>query len=182
MKFSIYILLFVVILLFLCTTSIRANGIAYKQYEKELILLVDDFLLTVRHSKNYEKRKEEARKNIPLVIKYCKQYKLDPLLHGLVLREEAGWKPHAKGKKGEHGIGQVMPGKFYEGIDLTTIEGQIEGSAKRLRYAFDQCGGDLYKALTHYGCGHCISSSERTKRKMKYRKEEYEKLVKKYRG
>jgi hypothetical protein len=169
----------VALLLFLATLSLRANE--KPNYEKELTALIEDFLSSVRYSRDYKKRKKEAFENIPLVIKYCEQYRIDPLLQGINFAFEASWKNHAKGKDGEKGIGQTMPGKFYRGIDLKTIEGQIEGSTKRLRYALDQCDGNLRKALTHYVCGHCVSKSERTQRKIKLRHLLYEDAVNYYR-
>ena len=122
----------------------------------------------------------KALEAIPYVMQHSATYKMDPLLVACIISLESSWRPRL-GALDEVGYMQVMPGKWSRQFDLTTPSGQIEAGVYRLRMAFDKCGS-LERALTHYGSGRCHSKSERTQKKMKYRKNYYTRMHRKFRG
>jgi hypothetical protein len=142
---------------------------------KTLVAYVDWFHRSVQAS-----RSQTAKELIPTVITYAKKYNLDPLLVACLISFESSWRSRA-GALNEIGYMQIMPGKWSEQFELTTQRGQIEAGAYRLRLAFIKCRS-LEGALTHYACGRCVSKSERTKRKIQYRKKYYERMVKRFKN
>lgn len=151
--------------------------ILHPYYEHELTDYVNWFH---RHMKpQYAKN---ARKIIPPTVKYAQKHGVDPLLLGCLFSFESSWR-NFEGIRGELGPGNVMPGKWIKqlGLELKTLDGQIEAAAVILAKSFEDCGGNLQRAITYYACGKCVSQSPVTKRKMRYRVEYYKRTVKKFR-
>ncbi len=171
---------------FLIPQSIRADETA-----NQLKAYVDDFLSTVCKMRGFEKRKQQAYSNIPIIIRLCKKWSddrivIDPFMVAIIARYEASFKNRKKGsiiqgKRGELGIMQVMPDKITKKYDLNTPEGQLEAGIEKLRIAHEKCGKDPERVFTHYATGYtCKSKSEITQRKMKSRAKHYMKIIKKY--
>ena len=125
-------------------------------------------------------RSEMAKEVVPTVVKYSHEYAVDPLLVACLISWESSWRPRP-GALGERGPMQVMPGKWSLRFDLDTLDGQMEAGIARLSLAFEKCG-TLERALTHYASGSCVSKSERTQRKIRYRVRYYQKVNEKFRG
>lgn len=122
---------------------------------------------------------ERAKKLIPPLIEYANQYGVDPLDLACIFSLESSWR-NFEGDLGEKGPGQVMPSKELAQFDLTTLDGQIEAACWRWARALEKCA-TLEQALTHYACGSCVSTSKRTKNKMKYRKRYCTRISKQFR-
>ncbi len=74
---------------------------------KILSIILILFLLIV--SVNMFINIKRALKYYPTIEKYCKRYKVDPLLAVSVIKAESNFNPTAKSKKGAMGLMQIMP-------------------------------------------------------------------------
>jgi len=144
--------------------------------ELELIEFVDDFLYTVRLMPSFEKRRADALANISIILKYCDQYQIDPLLVAVIMRFESSWKTTAVGKLGELGVMQTMP-RLFKKFDLNTADGQIHAGVSHLRASLNACGGDLEQGLNYYGANRC----KPILRFVRWRLGAYKRAVRKYR-
>lgn len=145
--------------------------------EVELMEFIDDFLHTVRLMPSFEKRRADALSCIPIILKYCDRYDVDPLLVAVIMRFESSWKPAAVGKLGELGVMQTMPRLFRE-FDLNTTDGQIHAGVSHLRASLDACGGNIEQGINYYGANRC----KPILRFVKWRFGAYKRAKEKYRG
>jgi len=142
------------IIMFLAQTPAPQADTDSDAYQVELEAYVSTFLHTVRLMRSYEQRKADALGTIPLIIKFCDQYDIDPLLVAVVMTFESSWRPNVTGSRGELGVMQTMP-RHFRSFDLSTPEGQIHAGVSHLRASLDACGGDLEQGLNYYGSGRC---------------------------
>lgn len=152
----------------------KASGLEQSDYTKEeghriIASYIDWFHTNVNPS-----RSESAKEIIPYILRYSEQYKVDPLLVACLISLESSWRPR-DGTKGEAGYMQVMRNKWSRKFDLDTPDGQVHAGIARLALAFEECV-TVAKALTHYGSGGCVSQSERTHKKIRYRVWYYKKM------
>lgn len=146
------------------------------QYETELTQYATNFLHTVRLTRGYGGRLAIANAMIPIVVKYCIQYDVDPLIAAVVMHKESSWGWKMRGALGEVGPMHVMP-KYFKQFDLTTLDGQIEAGVSHLAVSRDTCGGNIAKIFQYYGSNRCgpISGFARHRQRVYYR------AVKRYR-
>jgi len=131
---------------------------------------------------------ERAKRLIPNLLEHSSDYQVDPLLMGCIFSFESSWR-NFKGRAGEMGPGHVMPeGKGLtwrmigdEKIDLTTLEGQIQGACAHMRVSMDTCR-TMEGVFSHYAGAGCKSSKQEVRKKMKRRARYYRKMVKLFRG
>jgi len=85
----------------------------------------------------------------------AEKYNLPPALILGVIKQESGFKQHAKSWCGAQGYMQLMPGTAKQlGVtDAYNLEQNIEGGSKYLRMMLDEFGGNLKKAVAAYNCG-----------------------------
>jgi hypothetical protein len=147
------------------------------QYTTELTQHAEDFLHDVRLTRGYASRLAVAHKIIPIVIKHCLKYDVDPLMVAVVMQKESSWGKNLKGDLGEVGPMHVMP-RYFKQFDLTTLDSQIEAGVSHLAVSRDKCGGNVAKTFQYYGSNRCgpISWFARHRQRVYYR------AVKKYRG
>ena len=101
---------------------------------------------------------EEAKTKDPELAKQieekAKKYKLDPRLFALLVKNESGFNKDAVSSAGAIGLTQLMPDTAAElGVDVSTIDGQLEGGAKYLAKQMERFGGDWAKAVAAYNAG-----------------------------
>ena len=91
---------------------------------------VVDWMEPIKNTKQYEKRLNDAVSYIPIIIKYSKQYEIDPFLATYILARESSFKMHGIGKaKGEKGLMQVH-GLAAKNQNLKTADGQIKAGIR----------------------------------------------------
>jgi hypothetical protein len=132
------------------------------------------------HRNVKQSRTEKALEALPAVLKYSEQYNVDPLLVACIISFESSWRPRPGGLA-EIGYMQIHPRWWPKGFDRETMEGQIGAGAWRLRAAFDKCPS-VERALTHYASGSCTPRTETTKKKIRYRKNYYMRMVERFRN
>jgi hypothetical protein len=123
-------------------------------HEAELTAYVEAFLHPVRLMRSYKNRREQALSMIPLIIKYCDRYGVDPLLAAVVISHESSWRPNVTGRLGEIGLLQTMPHHFKR-FDLTTVDGQLHAGISHLGASLVACDGQTDQALNYYGTARC---------------------------
>ena len=104
-----------------------------------------------------------------LVTKKATEYKIPVAFAQALIRTESNYKPHARGARGEYGLGQINCNTakkigFKQSCDrLLDPETNLEYSFKYLRMALDKSNNDLCGAATLYS-----TSIERTPGKSSY--------------
>jgi hypothetical protein len=84
-----------------------------------------------------------------------REWDIDPTALKGLIKHESGGNPNARGRSGEFGLTQIMPGTAAH-LGVTNIRDpvqQIFGGAKYLSEALDHEGGDPYRALAYYNGG-----------------------------
>lgn len=99
-----------------------------------------------------------------LVMKYSREYALDPYLVCGVIKTESGFKSDSVSRVGAIGLMQVMPstaewiadklGEEAAAIDLTDPETNIRYGCWYLRFLMDRFGDDIQAVLAAYNAGH----------------------------
>lgn len=120
----------------------------------ELAAFVDHYLSSISQSPSYDKRRADALKIIPYVLKYSEMYGVDKWLVASTIQDESGWRPHASGGIGEVGVMQTVP-KYFKDYDLKTIDGQVHAGVKHIRTSIDNCGGDVQQGINYYMTSKC---------------------------
>lgn len=121
----------------------------------------------------------KAKELIPPLLKYCERYEIDPLLMAIIFSRESSWRKF-RGDLGEVGPGHLMPSKWSKQFDLTTLDGQIQGSVARMRQAIDKCGS-VTAAVTHYASGSCNPRKKSTEKAVRTRIRQYRAAVERFR-
>jgi soluble lytic murein transglycosylase-like protein len=104
-----------------------------------------------------------------LVTKKATEYKIPVAFAQALIRTESNYKPHARGARGEYGLGQINCNTakkigFKQSCDrLLDPETNLEYSFKYLRMALDKSNNDLCGAATLYS-----TSVDRTPGKSSY--------------
>lgn len=159
------------------TTFIYSSAPATK-YNTELTEYIKDFLSPVNKTKRFHRRFTEAMEMIPIILKYCKKYNVDPLRIAVLAGLENSWLQEGQGSAGEIGPLQIMPKWFKKEFDVTTLDGQIEAGVWWMSQGIQECEGDGARAYHWYAyaiCGKVPSS------KARFRERRYQRAVKKYR-
>ncbi len=86
------------------------------------------------------------------IVEAAERYHEDPYLLLTIIWCESTLRPHARGKLGEKGLGQVH-GVAARGCDLGTVKGQLLCTAKWLHYSRTRCNGTDGQALARYATG-----------------------------
>lgn len=152
-----------------------ANGSAI-QYEAELTKHITDHLRSVERTRSYPRRLLEAQAMIPIVLKYCSQYNVDPLRVATIMFYENSWRQKPLGDLGEVGPMQVMPKYFKKVFGLETLDSQIHAGIFHLKTSRDKCG-DGAQIFQYYGSNRCGP----VKGFAKFREGKYQQAVEKYR-
>lgn len=104
-----------------------------------------------------------------LVTKKATEYKIPVAFAQALIQTESNYKPHARGARGEYGLGQINCNTakkigFNQSCDrLLDPETNLEYSFKYLRMALDKSNNDLCGAATLYS-----TSVDRTPGKSSY--------------
>jgi soluble lytic murein transglycosylase-like protein len=104
-----------------------------------------------------------------LVTKKATEYKIPVAFAQALIKTESNYKPHARGARGEYGLGQINCNTakkigFKQSCDrLLDPETNLEYSFKYLRMALDKSNNDLCGAATLYS-----TSVDRTPGKSSY--------------
>jgi len=104
-----------------------------------------------------------------LVTKKATEYKIPVAFAQALIKTESNYKPHARGARGEYGLGQINCNTakkigFNQSCDrLLDPETNLEYSFKYLRMALDKSNNDLCGAATLYS-----TSVDRTPGKSSY--------------
>lgn len=149
-----------------------------EQYDFELTEYVKDFLTPVNQTKSYPKRFDEAQAMIPIILKYCKQYNVDPLRVAVLIGLESSWRQDVEGELCEMGPMQIMPKWFRKVFDLESLDGQIHAGIYHLSESLAQCNQDGAAAYNYYASNRC---GEPPSAKSRWREKRYQQAVKKYR-
>lgn len=99
-----------------------------------------------------------------VVVQEAARYQIDPAILAAVLRHESGFNPHARGARGEIGLGQIYRGtKASRGYDhltdqqLEAPEVNVRLAARHLAWAQSKCGGgkpaQWVGVYAGHGCG-----------------------------
>ena len=129
--------------------------------------LVLDHLSSVTRSIDYSARLEAGLQAAPFMVDYSLAAAIDPVLSFAVSKRESSLRMNAKGKKGEIGLFQTMPGRRLVSRDWSSQEGQIAEGIARLRESFDTCEGmTLRNVLAHYSSGSCYKGFGAADRKL----------------
>ena len=106
---------------------------------------IDDY-----YGKYWKRTKARVKRNLtPIIIEKARKYDLDPVLIAVTIALESDFKTDARSKVGASGLGQLK-GVSTKGVDMKTAAGQIDGSAKWLRYCIDKCDGNILQAINSY--------------------------------
>ena len=146
-----------------------------EQYEAELELQVTAWLRDT--GRNSDKRHDKAVEMIPIILRHCQRYNVDPLRVAILAQEENSWRQSRVGKAGEVGPLQVMP-KWFKRFGLDTLDGQIEAGIWWISEGLKQCGGDGAQAFHWYRYSKCSDIPYPGARR---RERLYKQAVKKYR-
>ena len=171
---GVWIFLLIAVGVVLCSRDARADTNTDTDTDTEKLSAYVDWI----HRDMQPKYAQSAKRLIPPLIKYAKKYNVDPLLIGCIFYWESSWR-NFEGDKGEIGPGHTIPSKRLSEFNLGTLEGQIEASVYMWRLSIIKCK-TLEKALTRYLSGKCVSKSEKTKKKVQYRKRYYLRINKKF--
>ena len=118
---------------------------------------------------------------VPVLLDKCKKYNVDPLHMVVFFHSESGWR-NFKGKRGELGPGQVMPGgPAQKHIGLETLEQQTHASVWVWATALRACK-TLEQSVTYYMRGTCTGGTSHTKTMVRARMRQFNKVVEKFRG
>jgi soluble lytic murein transglycosylase-like protein len=140
---------------------------------------ITDFMKPISKTQAYKKRLKVAMRLIPVIVEQSQKVNIDPLLVGVIISFESSWDPNAKGKKGECGYMQIMPGhKKHKNIDICDPETNIRTGIEWLNQCFRDCSGNVPGALTRYGTGGACRPIARF---VKWRLRAYRAAVKRYR-
>ena len=86
-----------------------------------------------------------------LIIKYAKEYNLDPNMVASIITIESTWDPNALSSANCQGLMQVNP-RFNKG-NLYDVETNIRLGCKIYRECLDACDGNVAHALVSYNMG-----------------------------
>ncbi len=102
-----------------------------------------------------ERKKIEHRDIGSLIKEYSDKYGVDPLLVTAIARVESGFNPKAVSPKGAVGIMQLMPStaRAFGVKNLYSVDENIEGGIKYLKFLSDKYQGDMNKVLAAYNAG-----------------------------
>lgn len=148
-----------------------------EQYRVELTEYIEDSLAPIKLTKSYNRRYNEARAMIPIILKYCKQYNVDPLRVAVLIGLESSWRQDVEGKLGEIGPMQIMP-KWFQSFDLESLDGQIHAGVYHLSESLTQCNQDGAAAFNYYASNKC---GKPPSVKSRWREKKYQQAVKEYR-
>lgn len=101
-------------------------------------------------------RLRKALLYVPLVEREARNQNWDPLLIGVNITEESGWKANivSKSRHRERGLMQVH-GVAARGFDLSSPRGQIRAGVTWLSRGRIKCGNSLPSVLSYYMTGSC---------------------------
>lgn len=145
------------------------------QYERELEAHINAWLKPIARTE-ITWRHEEALEMIPIILKYCKQYNVDPLQVATVISQENSWRQEGLGSAGEIGPMQIMP-KWFKRFPLETLDGQLHGGIWWLGQGMKNCK-DSARAFDYYNTGRCSHLPSRMARR---RDRLYRRAISKYR-
>lgn len=146
------------------------------QYERELTKHITDHLEPVNQTKSYLRRLRKALAMIPIILKYCSQYNVDPLRVATIMFYENSWRQKPLGDLGEVGPMQVMPKYFRKVFGLETLDSQIHAGIFHLKTSRDKCGNGA-RIFQYYGSNRCGP----VKGFAKFREGKYQQAVRLYR-
>jgi len=115
-----------------------------------------------------DKRYRDAEKRAKAIVEAAERAGVDYRALTITLQCESSffWKIR-DGALGEKGIGQLLgTARSYarrQGVDLSTEQGQIYGSALWLAHETKRCGGDVIRGLKAYQTGVCSGPKRRQK-------------------
>lgn len=122
----------------------------------------------------YPKRLDAALSYLPTIIAECGD-DIDPWLIVTTISKESSWIYEIRGKKGEHGLLQIMP-RYAKSYQLADPLEQIRAGIQHFRKSLKMCGGDVKDAINAYGCGECKPHRKFLKRRWRY----YQKIKRRY--
>lgn len=108
---------------------------------------------------NYTKQRGGVSPNSSIIaksiIKYSREYKLNPKLVAALIARESGFNPNAQSSAGAQGLGQLLPSTASSlGVDNAfDVEQNIMGTCKYFRYLLDKWSGEDHQvglALASY--------------------------------
>jgi soluble lytic murein transglycosylase-like protein len=106
------------------------------------------------------------------IVEASERYNLDPMLVSVIISTESSFNKKAIGTRGEVGLMQTMPRYFEEQSDLTDVNTQLDTGCRHLHACLNECGADIYKALSRYAGNTCGTPSPKAAYKYNlYRKE-----------
>ena len=118
---------------------------------------------------------------VPVLLDSAKRYNVDPLHMTVIFHSESGWR-NFKGKRGELGPGQVMPGGPAERLfGLKTLEQQTEAAIWTWAMAQRACK-TMEQSVTYYMRGTCKGGTSHTKTMVRARMRQFDKVVEMFRG
>lgn len=98
---------------------------------------------------------ESLRDVSPLILKYARQYNLDPRLVRAVIEVESQYRNYAVSRCGARGLMQLMPGtgRSMGARDLHDPEQNIAAGTRYLRAMLDRYSGRVESAVAAYNAG-----------------------------
>lgn len=88
------------------------------------------------------------------VVRYARDYRLDPNLIRAIIANESSWRPQVRSPAGAIGLMQLMPSTAEMlGVNPLDPEQNIEGGVRYLAALLEMFDGDLDAALVGYNAG-----------------------------
>lgn len=129
-----------VIIFFLLSITIFTRTI------EEYHLIIDSYL-----TKNKIKNKDNIRE---LIIKYSKQFDVNPLLVTAMIKQESGFNQKVISSAGAIGILQLMPFTAKDlGVNPYDLEENLYGGIKYIAYLLEKNDRDIPNSLASYNAG-----------------------------
>lgn len=89
-----------------------------------------------------------------LIIKYAKQFGVNPNLVKAIMKNESGFNPTIRSPRNAYGLMQLMPSTAKSlGVDRNNVEDNIKGGVKLLRQLLDRFKGNVRLAVAAYNAG-----------------------------
>jgi len=98
-----------------------------------------------------------------LIVHAAERERVDPMLLAAVVVKESSARPDVRGRAGEIGMGQILPGRVSRricaGLDLWHPPDNVRCAARYLRTARETCGGRPRDFLIWHNTGRCSGPS-----------------------
>lgn len=129
---------------------------------ENLIAAVTAAILTLMPQWRSEENQDRAREYATIIVEESQAVSppVDPFLVASIIFRESSFREHARGKRGEVGLMQVMPRgvitKVVSKEKLTTVRSNIRVGIGHLNYWQQQCGLENFPVwLSAYNAGRC---------------------------